>query len=127
MPLERLHLVTTSSLLLLVAAGLCCLAATAGGDDGRQFAYNGFAGAGLTLDGVATVTPNGLLMLTNGTIQKKGHAFHPSPVPLRAARSFSTTFVFAIFGQYIDLSSPGMAFFVTTSREVLSAALLELP
>jgi len=127
MPLELLHLVATSSLLLLVAAGpYCCLAATAtagGGDGRRQFAYNGFAGAELSLDGVATVTPNGLLMLTNGTIQQKGHAFHPSPVPLRAARSFSTTFVFAIFGQYIDLSSPGMAFFVTTSREVLSAAL----
>ncbi|PAN05532.1 hypothetical protein PAHAL_1G236600 [Panicum hallii] len=122
MPPELLHLITTS-LLLLVAAGPCCLAASGGGGDGRQFAYNGFAGAELALDGVATVTPNGLLMLTNGTIQKKGHAFHPSPVPLRAARSFSTTFVFAIFGQYIDLSSPGMAFFVTTSREVLSAAL----
>ena len=87
MPLERLHLVATSSLLLLVAAGpYCCLAATAtagGGDGRRQFAYNGFAGAELSLDGVATVTPNGLLMLTNGTIQQKGHAFHPSPVPLR--------------------------------------------
>ncbi|VAH41818.1 unnamed protein product [Triticum turgidum subsp. durum] len=38
-------------------------------------------------------------------------------------RSFSTTFVFAIFGQYDDLSSDGMAFFVSTSKEVLSAAL----
>ncbi|CAL5058162.1 unnamed protein product [Urochloa decumbens] len=121
-PLELLHLVST---LLLLLAACHCLAATGAGDDddGRQFAYNGFTGAKLTLDGVATVTPNGLLMLTNGTIQKKGHAFHPSPVPLRGARSFSTTFVFAIFGQYIDLSSPGMAFFVTTSRELLAAAL----
>ncbi|TKW39251.1 hypothetical protein SEVIR_1G166800v4 [Setaria viridis] len=116
MPLELLHLVT--ALLLLTAAG--------GDDDGRRFAYNGFSGANLTLDGVAAVTPNGLLMLTNGTIQKKGHAFHPSPVPFRGSTrssSFSTTFVFAIFGQYIDLSSPGMAFFVTTSREILSTAL----
>uniref|UniRef100_A0A453QL72 non-specific serine/threonine protein kinase n=1 Tax=Aegilops tauschii subsp. strangulata TaxID=200361 RepID=A0A453QL72_AEGTS len=120
MPLERFYLVAL--LLLLVAAGRG-LTATVGADDGRQFAYNGFAGRGLDLDGAAEVTPNGLLMLTNGTIQQKGHAFHPSPVPLRAARSFSTAFVFAIFGQYIDLSSPGMAFFVTTSKEVLATAL----
>ncbi|KAF7093419.1 hypothetical protein CFC21_095833 [Triticum aestivum] len=120
MPLQRFHLVAL--LLLLVAAGRG-LTATVGADDGRQFAYNGFAGRSLDLDGAAEVTPNGLLMLTNGTIQQKGHAFHPSPVPLRAARSFSTAFVFAIFGQYIDLSSPGMAFFVTTSKEVLATAL----
>uniref|UniRef100_R7W375 non-specific serine/threonine protein kinase n=1 Tax=Aegilops tauschii TaxID=37682 RepID=R7W375_AEGTA len=120
MPLERFYLV---ALLLLLVAADRGLTATVGADDGRQFAYNGFAGRGLDLDGAAEVTPNGLLMLTNGTIQQKGHAFHPSPVPLRAARSFSTAFVFAIFGQYIDLSSPGMAFFVTTSKEVLATAL----
>ncbi|XP_040385449.1 L-type lectin-domain containing receptor kinase SIT2-like [Oryza brachyantha] len=117
MPLELFHSITL--FLVLVAADRCLTAA----GDGRQFAYNGFASNNLTLDGVASVTPNGLLMLTNGTIQKKGHAFHPSLVPFRAARSFSTTFVFAIFGQYIDLSSPGMAFFITTSKEVLSTSL----
>ncbi|KAF7014392.1 hypothetical protein CFC21_060652 [Triticum aestivum] len=121
MPLELFHHLVT--LLLLLVAADRGLAATVGSDDSWQFAYNGFAGTNLTLDGVAKVTPNGLLMLTNGTIQQKGHAFHPSPVPFRAARSFSTTFVFAIFGQYIDLSSPGMAFFITTSKEVLSTAL----
>ncbi|XP_020190017.1 L-type lectin-domain containing receptor kinase SIT2 [Aegilops tauschii subsp. strangulata] len=117
MPLELFHHLVT--LLLLLVAADRGLAATVGSDDGWQFAYNGFAGTNLTLDGVAKVTPNGLLMLTNGTIQQKGHAFHP----FRAARSFYTTFVLAIFGQYIDLSSPGMAFFITTSKEVLSTAL----
>jgi hypothetical protein len=62
----------------------------------------------------------------------KGQAFHPSPLPFRAeangtgtgtVRSFSTTFVFAIFGQLANLSSHGLAFFATTSREVLSTAL----
>ncbi|CAM0145356.1 unnamed protein product [Urochloa decumbens] len=129
MPLQTFHLATL--LLLLVApAGRCADAAAAGGD-GAQFVYNGFKGANLTLDGAATMTPNGLLMLTNGTIQMKGHAFHPSPLPFRdaaarnatAARSFSTTFVFAIFGQYVDLSSHGLAFFVGSDRSVLSAAL----
>ncbi|KAI4962808.1 hypothetical protein ZWY2020_025301 [Hordeum vulgare] len=119
------HLVTL--LLLLVAAGRC-LAATGGGDDGRQFVYNGFSGANLTLDGAAGVMPNGLLMLTDGR-KVKGHAVHPFPLPFRTAsnatgsmRSFSTTFVFAIYSPYDDLSSDGIAFFVAASREVLSAA-----
>uniref|UniRef100_A0ACD5YR66 Uncharacterized protein n=1 Tax=Avena sativa TaxID=4498 RepID=A0ACD5YR66_AVESA len=122
--LECHHLLTL--LLVLSATG----GASGGGDDGRQFTYNGFVGANLTLDGGTTVTPNGLLMLTNGSLQMKGQAFHPSPLPLRAeangtgtVRSFSTTFVFAIFGQYANLSSHGLAFFATASREVLSTAL----
>ncbi|PUZ72619.1 hypothetical protein GQ55_2G409400 [Panicum hallii var. hallii] len=127
MLLPTFHL--AALLLLFVSAGRCADAA-AGGDGGR-FVYNGFRAANLTLDGAATVTPNGLLMLTNGTIQMKGQAFHPSPLPFRdpsapnatAARSFSTTFVFAIFGQYTDLSSHGLAFFVAADRAVLSTAL----
>jgi hypothetical protein len=70
-------------------------------------------------------------MLTNGTIQMKGHAFHPDPLPFRdpgapnatAAWSFSTTFVFAIYGQYADISSHGLAFFVSADKELLSTAL----
>uniref|UniRef100_A0ACD5V0R3 Uncharacterized protein n=1 Tax=Avena sativa TaxID=4498 RepID=A0ACD5V0R3_AVESA len=122
--LERRHFLAL--LLVLSATG----GSSEGGDDGRQFTYNGFVGANLTLDGGTTVTPNGLLMLTNGSLQMKGQAFHPSPLPLCAeangtgtVRSFSTTFVFAIFGQYANLSSHGLAFFATASREVLSTAL----
>ncbi|KAK3125500.1 hypothetical protein QOZ80_7BG0605790 [Eleusine coracana subsp. coracana] len=94
-----------------------------------RFTYNGFAGSNLTLDGVAAVTPAGLLVLTNGSLQSKGHAFHPSTLPFRdpnatsAARSFSTTFAFAIFGQFTDLSSNGLAFFVAADRAVLSNAM----
>ncbi|GJN11228.1 hypothetical protein PR202_ga29402 [Eleusine coracana subsp. coracana] len=99
--------------------------------DRDRFIYNGFAGANLTLDGVAAVTPAGLLVLTNGCLQSKGHAFHPSTLPFRdpnarnatAARSFSTTFVFAIYGQYADLSSNGLAFVVAADRAVLSNAM----
>ncbi|KAM0825105.1 hypothetical protein ACQ4PT_069776 [Festuca glaucescens] len=129
--LEHHHFVT---LLLVLVAADRYLVATGGGtggvDEGRQFTYNSFVGVNLTLDGGTTVTPNGLLMLTNGSLQMKGQAFHPSPLPFRAeangtgtVRSFSTTFVFAIFGQYANLSSHGLAFFATTSREVLSTAL----
>ncbi|VAH44464.1 unnamed protein product [Triticum turgidum subsp. durum] len=129
--LQLHHLVT---LLLLLVAADRWHPATGGGsssdDDGRQFAYNGFVGANLTLNGGATVTPNGLLMLTNGTLHTKGQAFHPSPLPFHTeangtgvVRSFSTTFVFAIFGPYAYLSSHGLTFFASASREVLSTAL----
>ncbi|RLN35690.1 hypothetical protein C2845_PM03G10600 [Panicum miliaceum] len=119
-----------AALVLLLVPAYRCAAAT-GGSDGRQFVYNGFAGASLSLDGSATVTPSGLMMLTNGTIQMKGHAFHPDPLPFRdpgapnatAARFFSTTFVFAIYGPYADLSSHGLAFFVSAGKEMLSTAL----
>ncbi|KAF0905892.1 hypothetical protein E2562_008920 [Oryza meyeriana var. granulata] len=117
MLLQPSHLVT---LLLLLAAADRCAAATGGG---LPFAYDGFSGGNLTLDGSATVTASGLLILTNGSIQMKGHAFHPSPLPLTAARSFSTTFVFAIFGPYADLSSHGLAFFVSASKDAFAAAL----
>ncbi|KAK3127493.1 hypothetical protein QOZ80_7AG0574170 [Eleusine coracana subsp. coracana] len=124
-----LHYLAT--LLLLITSARRCAADDATGVHGGQFVYNGFKDANLDLDGAAMVTPRGLLELTNSTLQMKGHAFHPSPLPFRdpssqnttAARSFSTTFVFAIYGQYADLSSHGMAFFVAARREVLSTTL----
>ncbi|XP_062190015.1 L-type lectin-domain containing receptor kinase SIT2-like [Phragmites australis] len=117
-----LHLFTALALVLLPADR--SVAAIGGGGGDGQFVYNGFEGANLSLDGAATVTPNGLLMLTNGSLQMKGHAFHPSPLPFRdAARSFSATFVFAIYGPYADLSSHGLAFFVCPDKELLSTAL----
>jgi hypothetical protein len=46
--------------------------------DNSQFVHQGFAGApGLALDGLAVVTPDGLLGLTNATDRMKAHAFHP--------------------------------------------------
>ncbi|KAI5009223.1 hypothetical protein ZWY2020_010271 [Hordeum vulgare] len=122
--------------LLLMAAGHCCLEAT-GGYDGWQFVLNGFAGANLTLGGTSMVLPNGLLMLTNGATRKmKGHAFHPSPLPFGSGsngagplRSFSTTFVLAIFGhgRHADLSVRGLSFLISASWEVLSTALSGQP
>ncbi|XP_037481285.1 L-type lectin-domain containing receptor kinase SIT2-like [Triticum dicoccoides] len=88
-------------------------------EDG-QFAYQGFATANLTLDGLAGVTPNGLLLLTNTETLGKGHAFHPAPLRFlqtstsstAMARSFSTSFVFAITSNYDGLTSYGIAFVV---------------
>nr|BAJ87984.1 predicted protein [Hordeum vulgare subsp. vulgare]BAK02747.1 predicted protein [Hordeum vulgare subsp. vulgare] len=118
------HLV---ALLLLVAAGRCHQATGVGGDDDWEFLYTGFTGSNLTFNGAVEVTPSGLLMLTNGVTRRmKGQAFHPFPLPFRnttgSVLSFSTTFVFAIFGPYEDLSSDGIAFFVAASREELSTA-----
>ncbi|KAJ1293408.1 hypothetical protein BS78_01G065900 [Paspalum vaginatum] len=92
---------------LLVLASLRH-AASAGAD---QFTYEGFASASLALDGAARIAPNGLLVLTNGTVAMTGHALHPSPLRFRdsnatAVRSFSASFVH------------GMAFFVSRARSL---------
>ncbi|KAG2646373.1 L-type lectin-domain containing receptor kinase SIT2-like [Panicum virgatum] len=98
--------------------------------DGGQFAYQGFASANLTLDGLAAVTPGGLLALTNATLQAKAHAFHPFPVHLlnasssaaaARARSFSTCFVFAIVSVYNERSDHGLAFVVAPTTNFSAA------
>ncbi|XP_021803275.1 L-type lectin-domain containing receptor kinase IV.1-like isoform X2 [Prunus avium] len=75
--------------------------------------------AGYT-DGVAQVTSNGLLKLTNDT--GLGHAFYPNPVTFKnssnaTAFSFSTTFVFAIrSGLGPRLGGHGIAFVIAPTR-----------
>ncbi|VAH26939.1 unnamed protein product [Triticum turgidum subsp. durum] len=120
----------------MLALGLLLLLSLDGGvavaaEDG-QFAYQGFAAANLTLDGVAAVTPNGLLLLTDTEYQTTGHAFHPAPLRFldssttmtnsaAMARSFSASFVFAIRSRYDGLTSYGLAFVVALTSN-LSAA-----
>nr|CAJ86403.1 OSIGBa0125M19.6 [Oryza sativa] len=110
---------------LLLFLGLGCLRPAAATDE--RFVFNGFTGANLSFDGMATVTSNGLLMLTNGTNQLKGHAFFPSPLQFQrgpnstAMQSFSTAFVIGIIGAFEDLSSHGMAFIIAKSKNLTSA------
>ncbi|KAB1220843.1 L-type lectin-domain containing receptor kinase IV.1 [Morella rubra] len=83
--------------------------------------YNGFRSANLSLDGIAEITSNGLLKLTNDTRQHKGHAFFPNPINFKkssngTAPSFSTIFVFAIISQYPTLSGHGIAFVIAPTR-----------
>jgi hypothetical protein len=52
-------------LLLLLLAQAQLLVVAVGVDGGVEFAYEGFVTAGLALDGIASVTPDGLLLLTN--------------------------------------------------------------
>ncbi|KAJ1293410.1 hypothetical protein BS78_01G066100 [Paspalum vaginatum] len=104
----------------LLAAGvlLAGLVGVLGAGDDEQFVYSGFAGAPLAMDGTATITPSGMLELTNGTPQLKGHAVHPAPLRFRSStgggpvRSFSASFVFGIIPPYSDLSGHGIVFFV---------------
>ncbi|EOA19363.1 hypothetical protein CARUB_v10000410mg [Capsella rubella] len=84
-----------------------------------DFTYNGFHPplTNISIEGIATITPNGLLKLTNISMQRTGHAFYTKPIrfkdsPTGTVSSFSTTFVFAIHSEIPTLSSGGMAFVV---------------
>ncbi|XP_024189610.1 L-type lectin-domain containing receptor kinase IV.1 [Rosa chinensis] len=93
-----------------------------------NFIYNdGFSsrsGLNLSLDGIAEITPKGLLKLTNRTKERTdrtGHAFYPNPVTFKnsendSAFSFSTTFIFAIQSEYTTFSGHGMAFFIAPTK-----------
>ncbi|TVU02997.1 hypothetical protein EJB05_51461, partial [Eragrostis curvula] len=122
----RNHEPTMRALPLLLLLTLHRLHLAASAPD--QFTFDGFAGEKLTLDGGAVVTADGLLMLTNGTTQVKGHAFYPSPLKFHASassgasvRSFSAAYVFGIVSEYADLSSPGLAFVVAKSTDFSTA------
>ncbi|VAH73255.1 unnamed protein product [Triticum turgidum subsp. durum] len=98
------------------------LAASTTSNDSFSFLYNGFSGVNLTLDGNANVTPDGLLELTNDTINL-GHAFYPTPLSLRGSpngtvRSFSLSFAFAILSVHEGISADGMAFFVAPTKNL---------
>jgi hypothetical protein len=86
-----------------------------------SFLFNGFRSRNISLDGIAEITPNGILRLTNYTKQQKDLAFYPNPVSFKKsstgiASSFSTTFVFAIISEYPTLSGHGIAFVVAPTR-----------
>ncbi|MCL7041357.1 hypothetical protein MKW94_024475 [Papaver nudicaule] len=123
-------------LLLLVHLGV--LLKFASGLQNVDFIYNGFKDAeNLVLDGMADITPKGLLRLTHiETKYAVGHAFYSNPVQFRmnntnssaaagaaaAAKgnnistvSFSTTFIFAIVSES-EINGQGMAFVIAPTR-----------
>ncbi|KAI5016834.1 hypothetical protein ZWY2020_037212 [Hordeum vulgare] len=112
-------------LCFLLCFGLKLAFFTAASDD--QLLYHGFtAGTNLTVDEAASVTSNGLLELTNGSLGCKGHAFYPTPLHFRkshddAVQSFSVAFVFAIHSSYPIMSRQGLAFVVAPSMNFSSA------
>ncbi|CAL5076468.1 unnamed protein product [Urochloa decumbens] len=118
-------------LLLLLGLALTVVSDGSDGAGGNQFVYSGFSASNLTVEGTATVTPDGLLQLTNGTHQLKGHAFYPAPLNFSTMQSFSVNFVFAIVTDENESShsNDGMAFFLAPSKnfsDALPAQLLGL-
>ncbi|KAL3745459.1 hypothetical protein ACJRO7_014546 [Eucalyptus globulus] len=109
-------------MLFVIALAVSLLVNTAPTHETGDFTYNGFRSANLSLDGLAVVTGNGLLRLTNETEQKVSHAFYPNPITFKnsssgAVYSFSTTFVFAIIPAYPRMGSPGFTFVIAPRRE----------
>ncbi|XP_022746702.1 L-type lectin-domain containing receptor kinase IV.1-like [Durio zibethinus] len=95
-----------------------------------DFIYNGFRPANLSLDGIAEITSNGLLKLTNETMRQKGHAFYPYLINFKnstngSVSSFSTTFVFAIVPEYPNLGGHGIAFVIAPTRGLPGALPLQ--
>ncbi|KEH22956.1 putative protein kinase RLK-Pelle-L-LEC family [Medicago truncatula] len=87
----------------------------------KSFIYNDFQSSHLYLDGIANLTSNGLLRLTNDTKQEKAHAFYPNPIVLKntsngSVSSFSTTFVFAIRHQGPTYSGHGIVFVLSPTK-----------
>ncbi|KAL1321554.1 hypothetical protein HN51_066401 [Arachis hypogaea] len=121
-----MHSIAMSLKLLAVLFLQVEMAVVANEDYNTNFIYNnGFQSSNLTLDGIAGITTNGLLKLTNDTKQEKGHAFYPYSVTFKNTTSgfnneevfsFSTTFVFAIRSQYSALSGHGIVFVIAPQR-----------
>ncbi|XP_062225080.1 L-type lectin-domain containing receptor kinase SIT1-like [Phragmites australis] len=110
--------------LMILFFSLKLAAITTGSD---HFVFSGFSNSDINLDGAATVLPNGLLYLTNGTAMIRGHAFYPTPLRFRefsnsTVHSFSVSFVFGILPPY---PSHGIAFFVAPSKNFSSAVAVQ--
>ncbi|KAJ6843906.1 L-type lectin-domain containing receptor kinase IV.2-like [Iris pallida] len=115
-----------ASRLLKTLSILVILSFVSSREDG-SFVFNGFRGTNLSLDGFASVAPDGLLVLTNRSLHEEGHAFHPKPFKFKSdtapgtARSFSTTFVFAIIPKYSFIRGLGLVFVVSPTTDFSTA------
>ncbi|KAH8499157.1 hypothetical protein H0E87_017898 [Populus deltoides] len=94
----------------------------------NQFIYHGFTGANLSLNGIASIHPNGLLELTNTSKQQIGHAFFPFPFHFKSSfpnnsrsLSFSTNFVFAMVPETPTRGGHGIALTISPSTEFKGA------
>ncbi|XP_039137379.1 L-type lectin-domain containing receptor kinase SIT2-like [Dioscorea cayenensis subsp. rotundata] len=90
------------------------------------FTYNGFNSANLSLDGLAALSSDGLLKLTNVSKHAQGHAFFSLPLqfkksPADSVISFSTTFVFAIVPEYPTFGGAGFTFVLSPSKDMSHA------
>ncbi|CAK7325730.1 unnamed protein product [Dovyalis caffra] len=80
----------------------------------------------MSLNGAAEIEKDGFLCLTNYTKSILGHAFYSYPIKFKnssngKAFSFSTAFVFAMVPKYPNLGGHGLAFTLSTSKELPGA------
>ncbi|ONK61973.1 uncharacterized protein A4U43_C08F35500 [Asparagus officinalis] len=91
----------------------------------NDFIFKGFNATNLSLNGVAEITSDGLVQLTNNTANAVGRAFYPFLLPFKNSKaksaSFSTTFVFAIVPEYKDISGHGMVFAISPAKQPLGS------
>ncbi|KAG8081406.1 hypothetical protein GUJ93_ZPchr0007g3204 [Zizania palustris] len=118
--LEHLNL---SFLVALITLALNLVTAIS---EEQQFVFSGFSGRNLSLDGAATVTPDGVLELSNRTVHIKGHAFYPTPWKFRnspngTVQSFSINFVFGMVPVYSDMCTDGMTFLISPTKDLSGA------
>ncbi|XP_024626002.1 L-type lectin-domain containing receptor kinase IV.1 isoform X2 [Medicago truncatula] len=86
-----------------------------------SFIYNGFQSSHLYLDGIAELTSDGLLRLTNDTGPDTAYAFYPNHIVFKntsnaSVSSFSTTFVFTIKSMYPSISGHGIVFVLSPTK-----------
>ncbi|KAL8094153.1 L-type lectin-domain containing receptor kinase IV.2-like [Apium graveolens] len=115
-----------AALAFLLIHFMCILVSA---DQEFGFILNGFQSKNITLDGVAILTSNGLLELTNSTSQI-GRAFYSNQINFKnnysskigtktpSVSSFSTTFVFAIVPEVSRLSAHGIVFVITPTKNL---------
>ncbi|XP_059458988.1 L-type lectin-domain containing receptor kinase S.4-like [Corylus avellana] len=79
----------------------------------------------MSLNGVAAFENNGVLRLTNGSLQAVGHAFYSYPIQFKnssgGVMSFSTAFAFAIITEH-GARGEGLAFTISPTKELPGAA-----
>ncbi|KAI3777985.1 hypothetical protein L2E82_06913 [Cichorium intybus] len=95
----------------------------------QSFIYKGFknfASTNITLNGVAEITNDGILRLTDVRSRLIGRGFYPDPIRFknpttRTSLSFSTSFAFAVVPKYRKLGGHGLAFTISPTKELAGA------
>lgn len=80
-------------------------------------------GTNLTIQGVTAIEKNGILRLTNQTSRLQGQAFYTNPFRFKNSTngkvsSFSTSFALAIVPEYPKLGGHGLAFTISSSKQL---------
>nr|AKV93696.1 clade XI lectin receptor kinase [Nicotiana benthamiana] len=105
---------------------LCSLISSSIQLDGFTYTRFNQPNNNMTLSGVAKISQNGFIQLTNETSRLMGHAFYSSPFQFKnsatgTAFSFSTCFALSIVPEYPKLGGHGLAFTISQSNDLSTA------